>query len=32
MLTDEHGAYIFNGLHPASYVLKAEFSGWALLQ
>src|SRR5690348_12614079 len=26
--TDERGFYIFNGLHPATYILKAEASGF----
>jgi protocatechuate 3,4-dioxygenase beta subunit len=26
--TDERGYYIFNGLHPATYTLKAEASGF----
>jgi Carboxypeptidase regulatory-like domain/TonB dependent receptor len=26
--TNERGAYIFNGLHPATYVVKAEMSGF----
>jgi len=27
-ITDERGDYIFNGLHPATYTLKAEASGF----
>ena len=27
-LTDERGFYIFNGLHPATYVVKAEMTGF----
>jgi hypothetical protein len=26
--TDERGSYIFNGLHPAIYTIKAEASGF----
>src|ERR1700730_8539304 len=26
--TDERGSYIFNGLHPATYIIKAEASGF----
>ncbi len=26
--TDERGSYIFNGLHPATYMLKAEMTGF----
>jgi hypothetical protein len=28
ILSDERGAYIFNGLHPATYVVKAESRGF----
>ncbi len=27
-ITDERGSYIFNGLHPATYVVKAEMTGF----
>jgi hypothetical protein len=28
MLTDDKGAYVFNGLHPSTYVVRAESSGF----
>ena len=28
--TDERGSYIFNGLHPATYTIKAEASGFRI--
>src|SRR2546423_7087029 len=27
-LTDERGSYVFNGLHPATYTVRAEMSGF----